>query len=217
MEYSTKFLNDKDKGKTGKYSEFSLFGNLPNSKSGPDLPNGYEVKTTHFKKMKKNANLYNAKNKITISSFGNNGIESIQNTDSLEDLHYYDKMRKGVVLIFEYTPVTGKPVAASPVTTVLEKIENSKLLTIFTYDLQYLNKGDQEVLKTDFIKIKTSIEKKKIGQKGQKGQKYLQMIKKKSKNETYTFGFSNRFSTKLVSIFCNKRMVKNKHRRFVRF
>ena len=62
----------KDKGLAGKIVEYKLFGNLPNSDSCPDLEYG-DIKTTHFKNINAGAKAFNAKERLTLTNFGDPG------------------------------------------------------------------------------------------------------------------------------------------------
>ena len=68
-----------DKGLVGKIVEFKLFGNLPNNDSSPDMIYG-DIKTTHFKpvkiKTKTNTKTYNAKERLTLTNFGDPNKQS---------------------------------------------------------------------------------------------------------------------------------------------
>ena len=66
--------NKTDKGKEGKILEYCLFGNLPNSISGPDLKNlGIEIKATKFKSLYGG---FNAKERLTITNCGTTIVPS---------------------------------------------------------------------------------------------------------------------------------------------
>ena len=101
-----KITSIKDKGLTGKIVEFYLFGNLPNSDSSPDMNYG-DVKTTHFKKIgKKDSKTFNAKERLTLTNFGDpekqSNIDTISDKNSLQETKFYVKIKNGIILIFEH-------------------------------------------------------------------------------------------------------------------
>ena len=94
-----KITSIKDKGLTGKIVEFSLFGNLPNSDSSPDMIYG-DIKTTHFKRIGKNASkTFNAKERLTLTNFGDpdkqTNIDTISDKNSLQETKFYGKVKSG--------------------------------------------------------------------------------------------------------------------------
>ena len=193
-----------DKGKTGKFSEFALFGNLPNSKSDSDLPNGYDIKTTHFKRFFHRKGLYNAKERLTITNCGskisNDSFTAIIGANKITQCELYKKkIQKGIVLVFEYEKNSNE-------TNTIENIKNKKLLTIFRYNLDELEKKEQEILEKDYIHIKNCIHNNTITQKGQL---YLHIHKHGTKQypNRCALGFTGNFLTKLSSIFGKKKLV----------
>lgn len=96
----------KDKGLIGKIVEFYLFGNLPNNESCPDMDYG-DIKTTHFKNIGKiGDNMFNAKERLTLTNFGDPSkqinIETIANKQFIQETKYYEKIRKGIIIIFQH-------------------------------------------------------------------------------------------------------------------
>ena len=189
----------KDKGLLGKMVEYYLFANLPNSCSASDMIYG-DIKTTNFKNLKlQGSNAFNAKERLTLTNIGNpyNNILTIEN--KLQDTKYYNKINKGIVLIFKHD------------TTIYKNVEdyyNKIIIGIIYYNLdEVFNKYDEikTICHEDFLKIKKCILTNKISQKGQQ---YIHLHKHGSKNSiTRAFGFTNKFLTKLASIYLNKTLV----------
>ena len=97
-------LGKKDKGSTGKWLEFYVFGQLPNGDPNPDLPFG-DIKSTHLKYMK-NRSAYNAKERLTITNCGKiedyASFKEIESCEQLKDCKYYNKMQKGILGAFKH-------------------------------------------------------------------------------------------------------------------
>jgi len=187
-------LKETDKGAWGKIVELLLFGNAPNNDSKPDMPYG-DVKTTHFKSLQI-PKAYNAKERLTITNFGDpihqKNIDKIAGK-TLQETVYYDKMKKGIVLIFEHK--NGS-------------LYNKKVLGIIYYNLDELflkEPSIEKIFQEDFEKIKACV----IGKKcSQKGQTYLHIHPHGSKDSrTRAFGFTNKFLTKIVSIYLDRPLV----------
>ena len=196
-----KSVSIKDKGLPGKIVEFKLFGNLPNNNSSPDLCYG-DIKTTHFKKMKKG---FNAKERLTLTNFGDPSkqcnIDNIMNKDTLQETKFYEKIKKGILLIFQQSN---------------DSIYNKKIMGIIIYDLDDILKDDiGDVFQNDFIKIKKCIIEKTVSQKGQQ---YLHIHKHGCKNgKTRAFGFTNKFLTKLVSIYLKTPLLVKGRSEYIEF
>jgi hypothetical protein len=186
----------KDKGLIGKIVEFYLFGNLPNSYSCPDTPYG-DIKTTHFKSCKVSNTAYNAKERLTLTNFGDpnkeQNIALISDKHSIQETKFYEKMRTGIILVLKHD---------NEVYDSIDSIYNKKILSVVRYDLDEIFEkyGDvKDVFQSDFDKIRKCIVEKQVTQSGQQ---YLHIHKHGCKNGlTRAFGFTNRFLTKLVSLY----------------
>ena len=193
-----KVTSVKDKGLVGKIIEFYLFGNLPNNNSCPDTPYG-DIKTTHFKSYKKNNNAFNAKERLTLTNFGDpekeQNIALISDKNSIQETKFYEKMRNGIILVLQND--TG-------VYDTIESVYNKRIIAIVYYDLNdiFTQHADiKNVFQDDFDKIKKCIIEKNVTQSGQQ---YLHIHKHGCKHgTTRAFGFTNKFLTKLVSINLN--------------
>jgi hypothetical protein len=203
-EHSSRFLTNNtkttDKGANGKYVEFSLFGILPNSDSNSDLLCGYDVKATHFKKI---SDMYNAKERLTITNCGTKSdytsFKNITDNEFVTDCKYYVKMQKGVVFVFLHESQTEQ---VAP----LERLRNKKLLTVFLYNLAKLPEQEKAVFNSDYALIRKCIADQAVSQRNQQ---YLHIHKhgtKKNPN-TCALGFTNRFLTKLASVFAEKKLI----------
>jgi len=191
---------DTDKGSNGKYVEFSLFGILPNSDANPDLLSGYDIKATHFKKI---STMYNAKERLTITNCGTKSdyasFKNINDNEFVTDCKYYSKMQKGVVFVFLYESQTEQ---VAPI----ERLKNKTLLTVFLYDLAKLPADEMSIINSDYALIRKCIQDKEVTQRNQC---YLHIHRhgtKKNPN-TCALGFTNRFLTKLASIFAEKKLI----------
>ena len=195
-----------DKGFLGKFLELNLFGNLPNSFKIPDLNYG-DIKTTHFKSVK--SKFFNAKERLTLTNFGNpTNIENInymRDKNTILETKYFDKIKKGVVFIFKNEDKC-------------QNIDNKIVLGIICYNLEELFKTHpdiKETFDTDFYSIKTTILENNVSQKGQK---YLHIHKHGSKNGiSRAFGFTNKFLTKIVSIYLNLELKSMNNTDFIDF
>jgi hypothetical protein len=193
-----KVTSVKDKGLIGKIVEFYLFGNLPNSNSCSDTPYG-DIKTTHFKSYKSNNNAFNAKERLTLTNFGSpykeQNIALISDKNSIQDTKFYDKFRKGIILVLQHD---------NAVYDTIESVYNKQIIAIVHYDLNMIFKYHADVRKvfqSDFDKIKKCIVENNVTQSGQQ---YLHIHKHGSKDgTTRAFGFTNKFLTKLLSIHLN--------------
>lgn len=184
-------LKAKDKGTIGKMVEFFIFGQLPDTDSRPDL--GWaDVKTTHFKSVWNSG--YAAKERLTITNCGTtkdySSFSEIISSPKLSDSKYYEKMRCGILFVFEYTE--GKY-------NDLETNLGKRLLASFVYDLDQLNNKDRNQLNQDFYDIQSKIQTRNVTQKGQE---FLHIHPHGSKNsKTRALGFKNKFVTILVAHF----------------
>jgi hypothetical protein len=198
-----KVTSIRDKGLVGKIVEFYLFGNLPNSNSCPDMDYG-DIKTTHFKNVGKNSSKsFNAKERLTLTNFGDPSkqvnIDTIADKNSLQETKFYDKIKRGIILIFQHDSASYETIEAH---------YNKKILGIILYDLDELfDKHVElaEVFQEDYIKIKTCVLEKNVSQSGQK---YLHIHPHGCKHGvTRAFGFTNKFLTKMVSIYLNVPLI----------
>lgn len=193
-----KVTSVKDKGLIGKIIEFYLFGNLPNSSSCSDTPYG-DIKATHFKSNKTNSRAFNAKERLTLTNFGDPSKEQnivlISDKNSIQETKFYEKIRSGIILVLQHD---------KEVYDTIESVYNKKIIAIVHYDLNEIFEQHVDVrniFQEDFDKIKTCIVGKNVSQRGQQ---YLHIHKHGCKaSATRAFGFTNRFLTKLVSIKIN--------------
>lgn len=204
----------RDKGLIGKIVEFYLFGNLPNNVSSPDMNYG-DIKTTHFKNIGKNGSKsFNAKERLTLTNFGDPNkqynIDTIADKNSLQETKFYDKIKHGIILIFQHDTATTYE--------TIDSYYNKKILCIVLYNLDEIFINHAEVSDTfqeDFIKIKTCVLGKNVSQSGQK---YLHLHPHGCKNGvTRAFGFTNKFLTKLVSINLNLPLVTKGRSDYIEF
>jgi hypothetical protein len=203
----------KDKGLIGKIVEFYLFGNLPNNDSCPDMEYG-DIKTTHFKNIgKMEDKFFNAKERLTLTNFGDpnkqNNIDTIADKQFIQETKYYEKIKKGIILIFQHDNITY-----DTIDTYYEK----KLLGIVFYNLDdvFVNYPDiEKIFQDDFVKIKTCILEKNVSQCGQQ---YLHIHKHGCKSGlTRAFGFTNKFLTKLVSIYLKLPLITKGRSEYIEF
>jgi len=193
---------NRDKGMCGKILEFALFGNLPNSDPSPDLGPSGDIKTNKWEKTKKC--FFRSTERIKIGSAGNtdnwSSFDHIINSDNIKQLKKYDKMRKGIIPIFERKKNTC---------TTLEHALNLRLLYIARYDLDTLNYNN--VLNEDLEKIKINLKHKKASQKGQKCLHLHTQGAGRGKNGPRALGYTPKFVTTLIeeSIARNKKMDIN--------
>ena len=185
-----KQLKARDKGSMGKMAEFYIFGQLPNSDPTPDLNWGADIKATHFKITRDG---YNAKERLTITNCGDTSdystFEKLMDTDSLHENHYYSKLRKGILLVFEHQGGTYN--------TVEENLQK-KLLSMFTYDLDDMPDDVTAQFNEDFADIQEKVKTRTVSQKGQK---FIHIAPHGSKgSSTRALCFKNKFVTKLLTI-----------------
>ena len=208
-----KITSANDKGAIGKLVEFYLFGNLPNNNHSPDMCYG-DIKTTHFKMInnKNNNLLFNAKERLTITNFGdpNNetNIEFIKTKNNIMETKYYDKIKIGILFVLQYEKIDKNKNREPQKYNTIESLYQKKILGIIHYDLDYIfeiNSKVSNIFQEDFDKIKKCILENKVSQKGQK---YLHIHKHGTKNTlTRAFGFTNKFLTLLVSIYLNLPLI----------
>lgn len=208
-----KISSVKDKGLNGKIVEFSLFGNLPNNDSSPDMIYG-DIKTTHFKRIGKNeSKTFNAKERLTLTNFGDpdkqSNIDSIADKISFQETRYYAKVKSGIILIFEHE---------STKFDTIESYYEKKIMGIVFYNLDDIfqqNNDIHQVFQTDFIKIKTCIIEKNVTQAGQQ---YLHIHPHGCKGgKTRAFGFTSKFLTKMVSIYLDLPLIKVGRSEYIEF
>jgi hypothetical protein len=204
----------RDKGLVGKIVEFYLFGNLPNNDSCPDMDYG-DIKTTHFKNIGKDGSkTFNAKERLTLTNFGDpskqTNIDTIADKNSLQETKFYDKIKRGIILIFQHD--------AAITYETIEAYYNKKILGIVLYNLDEIfveHTEVAEIFQEDFIKIKTCVLEKNVSQSGQK---YLHIHPHGCKDgATRAFGFTNKFLTKLVSIKLNVSLISKGKSDYIEF
>lgn len=204
-----------DKGLVGKIIEFYLFGNLPNSKSCPDTPYG-DIKTTHFKectKSKSNLKAFNAKERLTLTNFGDpskeENIALISDKNSMKETKFYEKIKTGIILVLQHDKEVYDTVAS---------VYNKKLIAIVLYNLDDIFEKHNDVaniFQDDFDKIKKCIVEKNVSQCGQQ---YLHIHKHGCKNGvTRAFGFTGKFLTKLVSLYTNLPIITKGRSEYIEF
>lgn len=208
-----KVTSIRDKGLIGKMVEFYLFGNLPNNASSPDMDYG-DIKTTHFKNIgQPSSKTFNAKERLTLTNFGDpskqTNIDMIADKNTLQETKFYDKIKNGIILIFQHDTTNYD---------TLDSYYNKKILGIVLYNLDELFANHPEVAETfqeDFIKIKTCVIEKNVSQCGQK---YLHIHPHGCKDgATRAFGFTNKFLTKLVSIYLKVPLVSKGRSDYIEF
>jgi hypothetical protein len=208
-----KITSTKDKGLTGKIVEFSLFGNLPNSDSCADMIYG-DIKTTHFKKIGKNASkTFNAKERLTLTNFGDpekqSNIDTIADKNSFQETKFYSKVKSGIILIFEQETRSFE---------TIESYYEKKIMGIVFYNLDDIfqkNNVIQEVFQSDFIKIKTCVIEKNVSQAGQQ---YLHIHPHGCKNSnSRAFGFTTKFLTRLISIYLELPIIIKGRSEYIEF
>ena len=183
-------LSNKDKGSMGKMAEFYLFGQLPNNSPNPDLAWGGDVKATHFKKMDKGRN---SKERLTITNVGRTDdystFSALMASNDLRKNQYYKKLRRGVLLVFQYDKGTYN----SP-----QQNLKKQLLFSFVYDLNKVDAATWAQLQRDLDDIQAKVKAKAVSQKGQI---YMHIAPHDSggRNVNRALCFTNKFLTKLVA------------------
>ena len=199
-QFIEKNCKNTDKGANGKYVEFSIFGNAPNSYSRPDLHCGYNIKTTHFKRIN---DMYNAKERLTITNCGtkNNytSFKNINDNECVMECEHYNKMQKGVIFVFLHED-------QSEWTEPIDRLRNKILLMVFLYDLAKLPEDEIAILNSDYAVIRKCIADQTVTQRKQQ---YLHIHKHGTKNnpDAYALGFTHRFLTKLAGFFADKTVI----------
>jgi hypothetical protein len=207
-----KVTSVKDKGLVGKIVEFYLFGNLPNNNSCPDTPYG-DIKTTHFKGYKFSAKAFSAKERLTLTNFGDpsneQNIALISDKNSIMETKFYGKIRTGIILVLQQE---------DEVYDTIESVYNKKMIAIVLYNLDDIFEKHIDVaniFQDDFDKIKKCIVEKNVTQSGQK---YLHIHKHGCKDGvTRAFGFTNKFLTKIVSIFLDVPIITKGRSEYIEF
>lgn len=207
-----KVTSVKDKGLVGKIVEFYLFGNLPNNNSCPDTPYG-DIKTTHFKGFKFNKKAFCAKERLTLTNFGDpNNEENISlfsDKNSIMETKFYEKIRTGIILVLQQD---------DQVYDTIESVYNEKMIAIVLYNLDDIFEKHTDVaniFQEDFNKIKKCIVEKNVTQRGQT---YLHIPKHGSKDgATRAFAFKNKFLTKIVSIFLDVPIITKGRSEYIEF
>lgn len=208
-----KITSIKDKGLIGKVVEFKLFGNLPNCDSAPDMSYG-DIKTTHFKNIgNAGSKAFNAKERLTLTNFGDPNkqvnIDTIADKNTMQETRYYEKIKRGIVLIFQHDTIEYNSI---------ESYYNKKIIGIVFYNLDDVFAKHPDIADTfqeDFIKIKTCVLEKNVSQSGQK---YLHIHPHGCKDGlTRAFGFTNKFLTKLVSIYLNVPLIVKGRSEYIEF
>ena len=207
-----KVTSVKDKGLVGKIVEFYLFANLPNNNSCPDTPYG-DIKTTHFKRLKYSNKAFSAKERLTLTNFGdpNNeqNIALISDKNSIMETKFYEKIRTGIILVLQHD---------DEIYDTIESFYNKKIIAIVLYDLDniFIKHTDIEnIFQCDFNKIKNCIVEKNVTQRGQK---YLHIHKHSCKDGTSrAFGFTNKFLTKIVSLFLDIPIITKSRSEYIEF
>jgi hypothetical protein len=175
----------KDKGLTGKKVEFFVFGRLPNNESNADTTFG-DIKATHIKKFRKLG--YNAKERLTLTNCGSTGdyatLQHILDSPTLRSSSRYCKIQTGILCVLE-----------QPTTDVTDLDEIVRYL--FRYDITELPVELQNVLETDYQKIRKCVQDRAVSQAGQT---YLHIHPHGAGHGSTTraFGFTNKFVTALI-------------------
>ena len=174
-----------------------------------------DIKTTHFKNIGKDTpNTFNAKERLTLTNFGDpskqTNIDLIENKISFQETKFYEKINKGIILIFQHDSSIN-----------FENIDNyysKKIMGIVYYNLNEIFEKHTDVaciFKSDFEKIKKCIVEKNVSQCGQQ---YLHIHKHGCKDGvTRAFGFTNKFLTKLVSICLKLPLIKKGRSDYIKF
>ena len=208
-----KITSIKDKGLIGKIVEFYLFGNLPNNDSAPDMSYG-DIKTTHFKSIGKDGSkTFNAKERLTLTNFGDPSkqanIDTIADKNTMQETKFYNKIKSGIILIFQHDTLEYSSI---------EAYYNKRILGIVFYNLDNVFEKHNDIAVTfqeDFIKIKTCVLEKNVSQSGQK---YLHIHPHGCKDGlTRAFGFTNKFLTRLVSIYLEVPIIVKGRSEYIEF
>jgi hypothetical protein len=189
-------VGTRDKGSAGKLVEFHVFGRLPNSESTPDIFLG-DIKCTHVKSI---ADGYNAKERLTLTNVGATSdyanLQHILDFD-LEANPRWEKVRQGILVVMKHEE--GK-------WTTQEKVLKETVMGFFHYDITSKEEW-KKVIQTDYEKIRDCVRAKAASQRGQE---YLHIHPHGSKNSsTRAFGFTNKFVTRLICHYTDKKMVES--------
>jgi len=180
--------NINDKGKLGKIVEEGLFHNKPNSSPKPDLPCGYDIKATQFKKLQNGCR--NAKERLTITNVGTSNdyttFDHLINSEQLEDSDSFKKMNF-VLFYFDYNKNTP----------VMDKLFLGAIMVNFNE----IRPDIKEIIYNDYKDIQYKIRNKCVSQTGQK---YLHIHPHGSRfSKTRALGFKNKLVTILFGQFMN--------------
>ena len=207
----TDFINQntkkkKDKGFLGKFIEFVIFGQYPNSKSSTDFSER-DLKITHFYKTKKGLI---AKERITITNCGNlNNLETfdnISNSECIEDTRFINKIKKGLLFVFLKISITKYD--------TFDDILNQPLIYIVPYNI---DTSIGSTVNNDFLIIKNQILHAKQDQNyiqnhiiTQKGQNMLHIHPHGCKgSNTRALGFKQKSITELVGKYMSQDLSVN--------
>ena len=192
---NSKTFKASDKGAMGKYVEASIFGISHNTRSMPDLSNGYDIKTMHLFNSSKKNNLYVVKDRLTITNCGtkNNysSFHRISTSPLMIECAHYNKIQKGVLFVFQYESTLP---------------QDKRLLTVFSYDIEKMPHQDIKTMESDYSTIRHCILN---GSISQRKQKYLHIHRHGTKKypNTCALGFTGKFLIKLINIFGGKKLV----------
>ena len=187
------FRNNKtyDKGLCGKLLEYALFGNLPNSSPEPDLNDNGDIKTNKWGKLKKQ-NSYRATERIKIGSVGNTddytSFNHIQDCDNITELRKYEKMKRGIIPIFD---------RQKNKCSTLDDAMSLRLLYVAMYNLDDLDYHD--ILNNDLRNIQDKIRTRNASQKGQQFLHLHTQGQGRGKNGGRALGYTPRFVTTLIA------------------
>ena len=122
---------------------------------------------------------------------------------------FYDKIKSGIILIFQNETVNYE---------TIQSYYDKKILGIVFYNLDNLFANHTDIANTfqeDYIKIKNCVLENNVTQAGQQ---YLHIHKHGCKGGlTRAFGFTNKFLTKLVSIYLNIPLIVKGRSAYIEF
>lgn len=180
-----------DKGLCGKILEYALFGNLPNSSPEPDLNANGDIKTNKWGKLKKQF-AYRATERIKIGSAGNTddytSFNHIQDCSDITELGKYDKMKCGIIPIFD---------RQKNKCSTLEDAMSLRILYVARYNLDELDYND--ILNNDLRNIQEKIRNKTASQKGQQFLHLHTQGQGRGKNGGRALGYTPKFVTTLIA------------------
>ena len=157
---------------------------------------GADIKATHFRTNKQGH--YGAKERLTITNCGDrNDYSTFHPIISSEDVRSYkdySKIRRGVLFVIEHR---------KGIYNDFEENMSKKILCSFVYDLEDMNQEISSQIDRDFEHIKGTIL---AGKITQAGQIFLHTAPHGAGHGSGTraFAFTNKFVTKLVSIYTGK-------------